>query len=367
MKNIPLVNLVRQYNTIKKEIKQETQKVYDKGDYVLGEDVELFEKEFAKYCDSKYSVGVGSGLDAILLLLRAYNIGKGDEVITVSNTFISTVLPILHVGAKPIFIDIDPVTKSMDINLLEKALTSKTRAILPVHLFGYPVNIDAIKKVISGRKIYIIEDAAQAHGSLYKGKKCGSFGDAAAFSFYPGKNLGAYGEAGAVVSNDEEIMNKVKMLRNIGQEKKYYNSMVGYNSRLDTLQAAVLRVKLRHLDDWNGKRRQHAKLYTSLLQNVVSIPIEQEGYKTNYHVYCIETDKRDALAKYLSEKGIATSIHYPVPVHLQKCMSDVTYQKHNLHITEAKAKQILSLPIFPELTNKEIQYIAQAVNNFYTN
>ncbi len=364
MTNIPLVNITKQYKTIKQEIKIAMQHVYETGDFVLGEDVAFFEKEFAKYCDSKYAVGTGSGFDAILLLLRAYNIGRGDEVITVANTFISSVLPILYVGATPVFIDIDPVTKSMDTNLLSKALTSKTRAVLPVHLFGYPVNIDAIRKVISGRKIYIIEDAAQAHGSLYNGKKCGSLGDAAAFSFYPGKNLGAYGEAGAVVSNNEAIIKKVKILRNVGQEKKYYYSMLGYNSRLDSLQAAVLRVKLRHIDKWNSEKRRLAELYTSLLQEEVISPIEEDGYKTNYHVYCIETNRRDALASYLAKKGIATGIHYPIPIHLQECIQNVTYRKHNLHITEDKAKRILSFPIFPELMVKEIQYIVKETKNF---
>lgn len=362
--NIPLVNLVRQYKKIEHEIKKATEAVYERGDFVLGQDVTLFEKEFAVYCGTKYAIGVASGFDAILLLLRALNIGKGDEVITVANTFISTILPILYVGAIPVFVDIDPISKSMDVKKMKNAISNKTKAILPVHLYGYPVDIDAIKETIKGRNIFLIEDAAQAQGSSYKGKKCGNLADAAAFSFYPGKNLGAYGEAGAVVTNNEDLAEKINVLRNVGQNKKYYHSTLGYNSRLDTLQAAILRVKLRYLDEWNERRREHAKLYNSLLLESVIIPQEEINYKTNYHVYCIETKKRDAFAKRLAEKGIATGIHYPVPIHMQAAMKDVRFKKHDLRITEEKAKNILSLPMFPELQKKEIIYISDSIKAF---
>ena len=274
-------------------------------------------------------------------------------------------LPILYVGATPVFVDIDPQTKSMDINALDNAITSKTCAIIVVHLFGYPVDIDAIKKKIKGKNILIIEDAAQAHGSIYKGGKCGSLGDGAAFSFYPGKNLGAYGEAGAVVSNNKKFIDTVKILRNVGQNKKYNNSLLGYNSRMDTMQAAILRVKLTYLDKWNNKRRAHAKKYSLLLSDIVELPTTNKYYDSNYHIFCIEVEKRDQLLEYLEAKEIFCGIHYPIPVHLQPCMKNVKYKKGTLAITENKAKRILSLPMFAELTDDEIAYICQNIKTFF--
>jgi dTDP-4-amino-4,6-dideoxygalactose transaminase len=365
--NIPLVDLTRQYKSIQSELKKNLEKIYSNGDFVLGKNVEFFENEFASYCGTKYAAGVGSGLDAMLLTLHALNIGKGDEIITVANTFISTILPIIYVGATPVFVDIDPVTKSMNTDLLQDMITPKTRAIIAVHLFGYAVDMDPIKKLIKGRNIALIEDAAQAHGTNYKNKKCGNLADVAIFSFYPGKNLGAYGEAGGVISNNKQLIDTIKILRNVGQKEKYRHTVLGYNSRIDTIQASILRVKLLHLDKWNEKRRQNAALYKKFLPHNIVKPPEDIIGQQNYYVYCIETEKRDALADFLKRKGIATGIHYPIPLHLQECMKDVHYKKKSLLVTEEKAKRILSIPMFAELTQKEIKYICGEISNFFKN
>ncbi|NJD98895.1 DegT/DnrJ/EryC1/StrS family aminotransferase [Thermococcus sp. LS1] len=360
---IPFVDLRREYQAIKDEIDQAIQRVLESGWFILGKELEAFEKEFAEYIGVKHVIGVNSGSDALYLAVKALGIGKGDEVITVSHTFISTVDAIARNGAKPVFVDIDPETYTMDVSQIEKAITERTKAIIPVHLYGHPADMDPIMEIAEKYELYVIEDASQAHGAEYKGRKVGSIGHIGCFSFYPTKNLGAYGDAGAVVTNDDELAEKLRMMRNYGSPKKYYHKFIGVNSRLDEIQAAVLRVKLRHLDEWNEKRRKIAKLYNELLEDSdVITPIEKEWAKHVYHLYVIRHRERDKLQKYLTEKGIKTQIHYPVPVHLQKAYLDLGIRV-KLPVTERISREILSLPIFPYLTDAEIEKIAMVVKN----
>ena len=356
---IPFVDLKRQYDLIKEEINIKINEVLQNTHFILGENVEIFEKEFANYCGVKYCVGVASGSDALTLCLKALGIGEGDEVITVPNTFIATVDAISRNGAKPVFVDIDTETYNMDVTKIEEEITDKTKAIIPVHLYGQPADMDAIIKIAKKYDLKIIEDACQAHGAEYKGKRVGSLGDAGCFSFYPAKNLGAYGDGGMVVTNNEELAEKIRMLRNYGQSKKYYHDFMGYNSRLDEIQAAVLRVKLRYLDEWNDKRREHAKLYDELLENASGIetPTEKDYVKHVYHLYVMRCKNRDDLQHYLSSKGISTGIHYPIPVHLQMAYKHLEYKQGDFPITEKYSKEILSLPMFPELTDEEIEAV----------
>ncbi len=370
---IPLVDIARQDKKIQPKIISAIKKIIQKGEFILGEEVEKFEKEFARYCGVKHCIGVACGTDAILLALRALGIGSNDEVIVPANTFISTVLPIIYVGAKPILVDIDPSTYNINVSKIEEKISKKTKAIIPVHLFGQIAEMDKIYKIARKHKLFVIEDAAQAHGATYKNKKAGlpagkagNFSDVVCFSFYPGKNLGAYGDGGAIVTNNKSIAEKIKVLRNIGQVKKYIHSEKGYNSRLDTIQAAVLRIKLRELNKWNQERRRLAALYNKLLSGLpVSTPIISVGRVSNFHLYVIRAPKRDKLLKYLYSKKIFAGIHYPVPIHLHKAMSDLPYKKGDFPITEKYAKEILSLPIFPGMSKKEVGIIAEEIKNFY--
>ncbi|KKQ34490.1 MAG: pyridoxal phosphate-dependent protein [Microgenomates group bacterium GW2011_GWA2_37_6] len=358
---------------IQPQIISAIKKITQKGDFILGEEVEKFEKEFARYCGVKHCVGVASGTDAILLALRALGIGSGDEVIVPANTFISSVLPIIYVGATPIITDIDPKSYNIDVSKIEEKISKKTKAIIPVHLFGQIAEMDKILKIAKKHKLFVVEDAAQAHGSTFKNKKAslpagkaGSFSDIACFSFYPGKNLGAYGDAGAIVTNNKSIAERIKILRNIGQVKKYIHSEKGYNSRLDTIQAAVLRIKLRQLDKWNQERRHLAALYSKLLSGLpVSIPIQTDGNVSNFHLYVIRAPKRDRLLKYLHKNKIFAGIHYPVPIHLHKALRNLPYKKGDFPVTEKYASQIISLPIFPGMSEKEVGIITEAIKNFY--
>lgn len=363
---IPLVDIVRQDKKIQPQITAAIKKIIKKGDFILGKEVEEFEKEFAKYCEVKYCVGVACGTDAILLALRALGIGLGDEVIVPANTFISSVLPIIYLGAKPVLIDIDPDTYNINVSKIEEKISKKTKAIIPVHLFGQIAEMDKILKIAKKHKLFVIEDAAQAHGSTLKNKKAGSFSNIACFSFYPGKNLGAYGDAGAIVTNDKTLAEKIKVLRNIGQAKKYIHVEKGYNSRLDTLQAAVLRIKLRELDKWNKERRDLAALYNKLLSGLPALtPIQAEGSISNYHLYVIRVSRRDSLLKYLHEREIFAGIHYPVPIHLHKALRDLPYKKGDFPVTEKYVGEIISLPIFPGMQKKEVGIIAEAIKSFY--
>lgn len=360
--HIPLVDLKRQYLSIKKEIDEAIQKVIDKSAFIMGENVEGFENEFAKFCGVKYGVGTSSGTTALHLALVACGIKQGDEVITVPYTFIATTEAISHTGAKVVFLDIEDRSYNMDSEKIEQAITGKTKAIIPVHLFGHPADMDKIMEIAKKHNLIVIEDACQAHGAEYKGKKVGSLGDIACFSFYPGKNLGAYGDAGMAVSDNQELVEKMRLLRNHGYQKKYYHEIEGYNYRLDAIQAAILRVKLRHLEEWTEKRRKNAKLYDELLKgNGVKTPLEMEYAKHVYHLYVIGIEEREELYLRLKKNEISTAIHYPLPLHLQQAYSYLGYKKGDFPVSEACTERLLSLPMFPELTEDEIKRIVEII------
>lgn len=362
---IPFVDLKIQYQTIQDDVNSNLQEVMRRCDFVLGQDVKTFEEEFATFCQVEYAVGLDSGYSALELILRAYGIGPGDEVITAANTFIATAFAITNTGAKPVLVDIDPATYNLDPTLLEAAITPATRAIMPVHLYGQTADMDPILHIASKHGMQVIEDAAQAHGARYKGKRAGSLGDAAAFSFYPGKNLGAYGDGGAVVTNDPQLAERIRMLRDLGMRVKYHHEIKGFNHRLDTMQAAVLRVKLRHLDDWNAARRQVARQYDLRLSDlIIIIPSTPEWAEHIYHLYVIRAENRDALQKYLNQAGIASGLHYPIPIHLQPAYQELGYQEGDFPITEQYAKEILSLPMYPELTTDAVDYVADTIKAF---
>ncbi|KKR32876.1 MAG: Glutamine-scyllo-inositol transaminase [Candidatus Gottesmanbacteria bacterium GW2011_GWC2_39_8] len=364
--HIPLVNLQAQYKTIKKDIDEAIAGVVGRADFILGDEVEKFEKEFARYLGVKHCIGMGSGSHAILLALRVLGVGPGDEVITVPNTFISTILPILELGARPVLIEINPDTYQMDPERLRKAINKKTKVILPVHLYGCPAPMREIMEIAKKKHVSVLEDACQAHGSLINKKKCGRFGDLAAFSFYPGKNLGAYGDAGCVVTDNSTLANKLRAMRNIGQTEKYKHNIFGYNSRLDTIQAAVLSVKLKHLDNWNKKRRKIAALYDKLLaSSPVVLPKIPDGNLSNFHLYVIRAKKRDQLLQFLHKNGVGAGVHYPIPVHLQKGVKDILgYKNGDFPVTEKYAKEILSLPLYPEMQENEVEYIVNIIKDF---
>jgi len=359
---VPFVDLAAQYPTIAPEITEAVAKVIQSTDFILGREVGLFEEEFAAYCEAKYAVGVDSGTSALELALRAYEIGPGDEVITAANTFIASALAISHAGAKPVLVDVDPFTYTIDVAGIAKAITPRTKGILPVHLYGHPAHMDPIRQLAEKHGLVVIEDACQAHGARYKGKRAGSLGHAAAFSFYPGKNLGGFGDGGIVVTNDREIANRLEMLRNYGQKEKYHHQFRGYNRRLDTLQAAILRVKLKYLDKWNAARRWNAKLYQESLQGAGLVtPAEAAGAESVWHLYVIRTENRDVLRESLANRGISAGIHYPIPIHLQPAYKDLGHKRGDFPITEAQAQRILSLPMYAELTPEAIKHVAQSI------
>jgi dTDP-4-amino-4,6-dideoxygalactose transaminase len=361
---VPFVDLAAQYPTIAPEINEAVAKVIQSADFILGREVGLFEEEFAAYCEAKYAVGVDSGTSALELALRAYEIGPGDEVITAANTFIASALAISHAGAKPVLVDVEPYTYTIDVAGIAKAITTRTKAILPVHLYGHPAHMDPIRQLAEKYGLLVIEDACQAHGARYKGKRTGSLGHAAAFSFYPGKNLGAFGDGGMVVTNDREIAKRLEMLRNYGQKEKYHHQFRGYNRRLDTLQAAILRVKLKYLEKWNASRRWNAKLYQESLEGTgVVTPVEAAGAESVWHLYVIRTENRDTLREGLISRGISPGIHYPIPIHLQPAYRDLSHKRGDFPITERHAEQILSLPMYAELTPESIQYVARSIRS----
>ena len=363
--NVPFVDLGVQYRAISAEIDDAISKVIQDADFILGREVRLFEEEFAEFCDSSYAVGVDSGTSALELALRAFDIGPGDEVITAANSFIASALGISHAGAKPVLVDVDPFTYTLDVKALERAITRRTKAIIPVHLYGHPAHMGPIRQLADRHGLVVIEDACQAHGASYKGKRVGSLGHAAAFSFYPGKNLGAYGDGGMVVTKDRKIANRLEMLRNYGQKEKYKHLFRGYNRRLDTMQAAILRVKLKYLEKWNAARRWSAKLYQKHLEGSgVVVPGEAGGAESVWHLYVIRTERRDALKEHLVIKGINASIHYPIPIHLQPAYQDLGYKRGDFPVTEAYADRILSLPMYAELSDRQIEFISQTVCEF---
>ncbi|MFN4133895.1 MAG: DegT/DnrJ/EryC1/StrS family aminotransferase, partial [Candidatus Hadarchaeales archaeon] len=363
---VPLVDLTRQYKSIKKDIDRAVGEVLNSGSFILGKNVETFEKKFAKYCGAKYGVGVASGTDALKLALAAIGIEAGDEVITTANTFISTVDAISHNRARPIFVDVDE-TYTLDVEKLEKLITPRVKAIIPVHLYGHPAEMAPILEIAEKHGLAVVEDAAQAHGAEYRKRKVGSFGVCACFSFYPAKNLGAYGDGGMVVTNDEEIYEKLQMLRNYGQKGKNRHEFIGHNSRLDEIQAAILNVKLKYLEKWNSARRKMAKQYSERLQengNMI-LPVERENAKHVFHLYVVRTNRRDELREWLKMKGIETGIHYPIPVHLQRAYAHLGVGEGSLPKTEKYAREILSLPMFPELKKSEIEYVCNWVDSFF--
>jgi len=362
---VPFVDLTAQYATIEPVINEAISNVLSRTDFILGQEVGLFEEEFAAYCETEYAVGVDSGTSALEIVLTAYGIGRGDEVITTANTFIATALAISYTGATPVLVDIDPQTYMMDPALLEGAITPRTKGIMPVHLYGHPVDMDPVMEIAERHDLIVIEDASQAHGARYKGRRVGSLGHAAAFSLYPGKNLGAYGDAGIVVTNDAQVAETLRLLRNYGSIKKYQHMMRGYNRRLDTLQAAVLRVKLQHLDIWNAARRKHAELYSQLLENsLLGLPSVADYAEPVYHLYIVRFNDRDGLQAHLIDQGISTGIHYPIPIHLQPAYQDLGYARGDFPITEQYSEQILSLPMYAELSPRSIEYVAGAIMDF---
>jgi len=362
---VPFVDLAAQYRTIAAEIHETTSRVIQEADFILGREVTLFEEEFAAFCEVKYAVGVDSGTSALELALRAYDIGPGDEVITAANTFIATALAISHAGAKPVLVDVDPLTYTIDVREIRRVVTRRTKAILPVHLYGHPAHMDAIRQLAEEFGLVVIEDACQAHGARYKGKRAGSLGHAAAFSFYPGKNLGAYGDGGIVVTNDREVAKRLEMLRNYGQKEKYHHLFRGFNRRLDTLQAAILRVKLKYLEKWNAARRSNAKFYHDFLEGTdVVTPAETPEVESVWHLYVIRSEHRDMLRERLVSEGISASIHYPVPIHLQPAYEDLGYKRGDFPVTEGLAARILSLPMYAELTSEQVQLAAVTIREF---
>jgi dTDP-4-amino-4,6-dideoxygalactose transaminase len=338
----------------------------ESGWYILGQEVEAFEREFAEYCGVEHCVGVGNGLEALHLVLRAYGIGAGDEVIVPANTYIATWLAISYAGATPVAVEPDSLTDNIDPRRIETAITPRTKAILPVHLYGQPADLDAIRVLADRYQLKVIEDAAQAHGARYKGRMAGSLGDAAGWSFYPGKNLGAYGDAGAVTTDDGELAGRVRVLRNYGSLVKYYNEVKGYNSRLDPLQAAFLRVKLRYLDEWNARRVALAMNYQQAFADLpdLTLPYAPAWAQPCWHLYVIRYPQRDALQNYLQGAGIGTLIHYPVPPQRSGAYAESGWQAGNFPITEALAKAVLSLPIGPHLDEAAQAAVIEAVRDF---
>jgi len=361
------VDLNRQHDLYKDELLQAITAVLDKGDFILGDAVKEFEKSFSDYIDCQYAVGVDSGSSALNLALKVIGIGNGDEVITVSNTFISTAYAISDCGGKPVFVDVEEQTQLMDISMVESAVTSKTKAIIPVHLFGQMVDMNSLMEIAKKHNILVIEDACQAHGASQNGKKAGSIGDLACFSFYPGKNLGAFGDAGLVVTNKKEFYDELLLLRNYGSPKKYFHSCKGKNARLDTIQAAVLKVKMVSLDEWNRKREIIAQMYSQHFNEVgdLILPAIKEGNKSAYHLYVVRTKYRDELFDYLNSRGIETIIHYPIPIHLQEAYTELQLKRGSFPITEMLANEILSIPLHPHLSKQGLQYIINCTKEFF--
>ncbi|MFC2140585.1 DegT/DnrJ/EryC1/StrS family aminotransferase [Candidatus Auribacterota bacterium] len=365
---VALCNLKKQYLPLKKEIDTAIAKIINSTSFILGKEVENFERHLEKYLDIKYGVGCASGTDAIILALRALGIQPGDEVITTPFTFISTASSITRIGAKPLFVDIDPQTFNIDPIQIEKRITKKTKAIIVVHLFGQACRMSEVLKIAKRYKLKVIEDNAQSLGSRYKGKLTATMGDIGTLSFFPAKTLGGFGDGGAVVTNKKKLAENLKCLRLHGTSKQYYYQEIGYNSRLDTLQAAVLNIKLKYLNKFNALRREKAEQYNRLLEGIAEVKIPY-AYKDNYHIYgqyVVTIKQRDQLKQYLTKQGIASAIYYPYPLHLQPCYKDLNYQKGALKVTEASCKKVLALPFYPEISLKEQKQVVSAIKSFYS-
>lgn len=364
---VPIIDLKLQYGNIKNEINGAVQNVLDHGGFVLGPEVKLLEEKLAEYCETKYAVGVASGTDALLLSLKALDINRGDEIITTAFSFFSTAGVIARLGATPVFCDIDKRTFNINPTCIESKMTSKTKAILPVHMFGQIAEMDKINEIAKANNLSVLEDAAQAIGARYHGRLAGSLGDIAGFSFYPTKNLGAYGDGGFISTNSEGLDDVLRMLRVLGSRPKYIHHLVGYNSRLDTIQAAILLVKLKYLNDWHEARRAHAEIYNKEFESIeeITTPYCEEYNYHIYHQYTLVVKDREKLKGYLSEKEIGFDVYYPIPLHLQKCFKDLNYNPGDLPISEKLAEQVISLPVFPEMTEDQQTYVIESIKKFY--
>ena len=360
---IPFLDLKAQYASIKPEIDAAIMKILESSQFVLGEEVAGFERDFAAYCGAKHAIAVNTGTSALHLALLAAGVGAGDEVITIPFTFVATVSAICYTGAKPVFVDIDPVTFTMDPAKLEQAITPRTKAILPVHLYGQMADMDAILEIARRHNLPVIEDACQAHGAEYKGHRAGSLGVSGCFSFYPGKNLGAYGEGGAIVTSNDEHAKTMRMLRDWGQSQRYHHVLKGFNYRMEGMQGAILRVKLRYLEGWTELRRAHGRQYTRLLTGcaVAAAPIEAAGRRHVYHIYAVRSANRDVLHGILQAEGVQTGMHYPIPVHLQEAHADLGHRAGDFPQSEAAAREVLSLPMFPEMSATQVEQVVAAV------
>lgn len=360
--NVPYFDLKAQYSGLRDEILPAIDRVCQNASFILGEEVALFEQEFAAYCEAKHCVAVNSGTSALHLALLGAGVEPGDEVITTANTFIATAEAISYCGARPVFVDIDPTTANIDPARIEEAITRRTKVILPVHLYGRPVDLEPINEIARHRNLTVIEDACQAHGARYRGRRTGSLGRAAAFSFYPGKNLGAYGEGGALTTNDDELAQFARTLRDHGQTQRYFHDFIGYNYRMDGFQGAVLRVKLRHLDEWTAKRQELARLYRELLEGApVDLPQDDPQSECAYHLFVAYATERDRVREELQARGVQTAIHYPRPVHLQRPYAALGYKPGSLPHTERACERVFSLPLFPELASAQVRYAAETL------
>ncbi|HUI06851.1 MAG TPA: DegT/DnrJ/EryC1/StrS family aminotransferase [Verrucomicrobiae bacterium] len=360
--NVPYFDLKAQYGELREEILAALDRVCRNASFILGDEVVQFEKEFAAYCETKYCVALNSGTSALHLGLLAAGVQAGDEVITTPNTFMATAEAISYTGAKPVFVDIDPATANIDPKGIEPAITSRTKAIVPVHLYGRPVDLDAVLDVARRRRLVVIEDACQAHGARYRGKRVGGFGQSAAFSFYPGKNLGAYGEGGALTTDDERIAQFARAMRDHGQARRYFHDQIGYNYRMDGIQGAVLRVKLKHLDEWTAKRQRFSGRYRTVLANArVECPEDDPQNETVYHLFVVYVENRDAVRAALETRGIQSAIHYPIPLHLQKAYAPLGYRRGSFPHAERACERVFSLPLFPEMKTEQVECAATAL------
>ena len=362
---IPFVDLAGQCEELAPEVIPAIESVIRRAAFILGDEVHEFEEKFADFCDANYCVGVASGTEAIHLALRAVGVGPGDEVITAGNSFVATTYAISHAGAMPVLVDVNASDHNINVELIERAITTRTKAIVPVHLYGQPANMDAIKQIADKHGLKIVEDSAQAHGAELGGKRMGSIGDAGCFSFYPGKNLGAFGDGGAVTTNDPEIADRLRLLRNYGQKQKNVHSVMAFNSRLDTIQAAVLLVKLPYLDDWNNQRRHAAELYHQYLEDSeLILPVENDNCRHVYHLFVAKHEQRDQLVAYLKEQKIFCGIHYPMPLHHAEPYTTVRSIPRNLPVSTELAGKIFSLPMFPGITEEQIHRVSDAIKSF---
>lgn len=363
--NIPFVSFEPMHNELEDEMMKKFKEVYNRNWFIQGEEVAKFEKEFADYCETEYCIGCGNGLDALYLILRAYGIGSGDEVIIPSNTYIATALAVTYAGAKPVFVEADLKTYNIDPKLIEEHITDKTKAIMAVHLYGQPADMDLINDIAQKYDLKVIEDAAQAHGALYKGRKVGGLGNAAGFSFYPGKNLGALGDAGAIVTSDKKLAEKIRAIANYGSDKKYHHIYKGTNSRLDEVQAAFLRIKLKNLNKWNEDRKKIAQRYIEGItnKNIVK-PTESEYAKHVWHLFVLRSANRDAFQEYLDENKIGTTIHYPIPMHMQEAYKDLEIPEGTLPIAEKISSEVISIPMWYGMKDEEIQYVIDKINKW---